>query len=128
MSTWRDERPPALEIEPRRIGEHLDRATRGLGVPKAGTLAVVFSRWAELVGPDIAAHAEPRSLRDGVLLVVVDQAAWAAQLRYLGADLVSKIANIAGSSEVTNVEFRVVASGILGAPKKSSGRGSRGPD
>ena len=128
MSTWREERPRSLEIEPRRVGEHLDSATRGLGVPKAGILALVFSKWAELVGPDIAAHAEPRSLRDGVLLVVVDQPAWAAQLRYLGADLVAKIAAFAGSSEVVTVEFRVVAGGLSEPREKSSRRGSRDPD
>ena len=128
MSTWRDERPPALKIEPRRVAEHLDSATRGLGVPKAGILAVVFSKWAELVGPDIAAHAEPRSLRDGVLLVVVDQPAWAAQLRYLSADLVAKIAAFAGSSEVVTVEFRVVAGGRSGPREKAARRGSRDPE
>jgi predicted nucleic acid-binding Zn ribbon protein len=117
-----------MEIEPRRVGEHLDSATRGLGVPKAGILAVVFSKWAELVGPDIAAHAEPRSLHDGVLLVVVDQPAWAAQLRYLSTDLVAKIAAFAGTSEVVTVEFRVVAAGLSEPREKSARRGSRDPD
>lgn len=119
MSTWRDERRPSVEIEPRKVGECLDRATRGLGVPKAGTLGVVFSKWVELVGPEIASHAEPRSLRDGVLTVVVDQPAWAAQLRYLGSDLVAKIASFTASSEVTKVEFRVVAGGSSGSREKS---------
>ncbi|HEX6394353.1 MAG TPA: DUF721 domain-containing protein [Acidimicrobiales bacterium] len=128
MSTWRDERPRALENEPRRVGEHLDSATQGLGVSKAGILGVVFSKWADLVGPEIAAHAKPRSLRDGILLVVVDQPAWAAQLRYLGTDLVAKIAAFAGTSEVADVEFRVVAEGFSGPREKSARRGSRDPD
>jgi predicted nucleic acid-binding Zn ribbon protein len=99
-----------------------------MGVPKAGTLAVVFSKWLDMVGPEIASHAEPRSLRDGVLTVAVDQPAWAVQLRYLGSDLLAKIAAFAGSSEVVRVEFRVVAGGISEPREKSSGRGSRGPD
>ena len=127
MSTWRDERRPPLEVEPRRVGECLDRATRGLGVPKAEMLGAVFAKWVELVGPEIASHAEPRSLREGILTVVVDQPAWAAQLRYLASDLVTKIASFTGSSEVGKVEFRVVAGGISGSREKSSERGSRSP-
>jgi predicted nucleic acid-binding Zn ribbon protein len=128
VSTWRDERRPAVEADPRRVGEYLDPAARGLGVPKAGILGIVFSKWADLVGPEIAAHAEPGSLRDGVLTVVVDQPAWAAQLRYLGSDLVAKIAEFAGSSEVSKVEFRVAPAGSSGSREKSPGRGFRDPD
>jgi predicted nucleic acid-binding Zn ribbon protein len=128
VSTWREERRPAAEVEPRKIGEYLDETTRGMGVPKAGILAVVFSKWSELVGQEIASHAEPRALRDGVLTVVVDQPAWAAQLGYLAADLVAKIAVFTGSSEVEKVEFRVAAGGISGSREKSSGRAARGPD
>ena len=128
MSTWRDERRPATEIEPCKVGEYLDKTTRGMGVPKAGILAVVFSIWPELVGQEIASHAEPRTLRDGVLTVVVDQPAWAAQLGYLASDLVAKIAVFTGSSEVEKVEFRVAAGGISGSREKSSRRAARGPD
>ncbi len=128
MSTWRDERRPATEIEPCKVGEYLDKTTRGMGVPKAGILAVVFSKWPELVGQEIASHAEPRTLRDGVLTVVVDQPAWAAQLGYLASDLVAKIAVFTGSSEVEKVEFRVAAGGISGSREKSSRRAARGPD
>jgi predicted nucleic acid-binding Zn ribbon protein len=128
VSTWRDQRPPALEIDPRRVGEHLDRATQGLGLPKAGILGVLFSKWADLVGTDIAAHTEPRTLRDGVLLVAVDQPAWAAQLRYLASDLVQKIAVFTGSSDVTDIQFRVVASAGSEAQKKSPNRHHSAPD
>jgi predicted nucleic acid-binding Zn ribbon protein len=110
------------------VGACLDQVTRGMGVPKAGTLGAVFSKWADLVGPEIASHAEPKSLRDGVLTVLVDQPAWAAQLGYLGSDLVTKIAAFTGSSDVERVEFRVAAGGNSGSRGKSSGRGSRSPD
>ena len=128
MSTWRDQRPPAVEIEPRRVAEHLDRAAQGLGIPKAGVLGAIFSKWADLVGVDIAAHTEPRTLRDRVLVVAVDQPAWAAQLRYLASDLVEKIAVFTGSSEVTEIQFRVATSPGSEAQKKSLNRRLSGTD
>ena len=128
MSTWRDEPRPAIERDPRRIGDYIDRATRGTGVPKAGLLGLIFSGWVDIVGPDIASHAEPRSLRDGVLVVGVDQPAWAAQLRYLGSDLLGKIGGFTGSSDVSEIQFRVAGADLRSGREKSSPRGSRGRD
>jgi predicted nucleic acid-binding Zn ribbon protein len=59
-------------------------------------LSAVFTGWEDLVGPDVAAHATPRSLRDGVLTVVVDHPAWATSLRMLSADLLRRVAGQAG--------------------------------
>ena len=66
-------------------------------------LASLFSRWETIVGEEIAQHAEPRSLRDGVLVLVVDQPAWAAQLRYLAADLLARLQVDVGPSEVAEI-------------------------
>lgn len=128
MSTWRDEPRPATEREPRKVAEYLDRATGRLGVPNAGLLGAVFSGWTDLVGAEIAAHAQPRSLREGVLTVDVDQPAWAAQLRYLATDLVTRIAGFTGSSEVSEIQFRVARPELRGGREKSPHRGSRAPD
>ena len=61
-------------------------------------LTEVFARWEEVVGAEVAAHAEPRSLRDGVLVIAVDQPAWATQLRFLGADLLARVRDATGCS------------------------------
>jgi predicted nucleic acid-binding Zn ribbon protein len=83
--------------------------TRHLGGPSAQVLTAVFAHWEELVGTDIAAHATPKSLRDGVLTVVVDHSAWATQLRYMGVDLVASISSQAAGDAVQ--ELRVVVGG-----------------
>jgi len=46
-------------------------------------------------------------LRDGVLVVVVTDPAWATQLRFLEAELIAKIADRFGRDEVTKVEVRM---------------------
>jgi predicted nucleic acid-binding Zn ribbon protein len=89
------------------VGEGLDRVAAALGVPEAAVLPAVFGGWSELVGERVAAHATPRWLRDGVLLVAVDEPAWATQLRFLEADLLRRVAEQLGPDRVTRIEVRV---------------------
>ena len=93
------------------MADSLDRVTRAFGAPRAQLLAAVFSHWEELVGPEIAAHAQPRSLRDGVLVVAADQPAWATQLRYLAAELLARVRAEAAAAEITEIQIRVAAPG-----------------
>jgi predicted nucleic acid-binding Zn ribbon protein len=112
MSTWQPSTPPAGEQEPRKLGQLLDRASRRLGGPSSTTASTLFAHWDEVVGPDIAGHARPVSLHDGVLVLAVDHPAWATQLRYMTADLLARIAAAttptADRPEVTEIHVRVV--------------------
>ncbi len=108
MTTWKPSLPHKSGFEPRHLSDSLDRATRRLGAPRTAVLTQVFSRWEQVVGPDVAAHAEPRSLRDGVLVIAVDQPAWATQLRFLGVDLLARIRDATGCSDVVEIQVKVV--------------------
>jgi predicted nucleic acid-binding Zn ribbon protein len=90
-----------------RVGDALDRAIRGLGGVRASTLDHVFSGWDELVGPQLAAHTTPLSLRATTLVVGVDEPAWATQLRLMSGSLLARLADVAGPGAVTSVEVRV---------------------
>lgn len=107
MSTWKSFGPSPADMEPKRVGELLDRQTRRLGGPSSATTSTVFSRWEELVGADIAAHARPVSLQRGTLVLAVDQPAWASQLRYMTAELLTRISEATGGAEVTDIHLRV---------------------
>jgi predicted nucleic acid-binding Zn ribbon protein len=107
VTTWRPTVPSAGERDPVPVAASLDRVTRALGVPRARLLTAVFSRWEQLVGPDIAAHARPRSLRQGTLLVLVDHPAWATQLRFLASDLLARIQLEADAPEITEIHIGV---------------------
>jgi predicted nucleic acid-binding Zn ribbon protein len=98
---------PGQVPEPRRVGESLDRVAGSLGVPRASTLSAVFASWAEMVGESVAQHSRPRSLRDGVLVVAVDEPAWATQLRWLEVDLLARLESAMGPGQVTRIEVRV---------------------
>ena len=82
------------------MADSLERIAASIGAPRPSLLGAVFGRWAELVGPDVAAHATPLSLRDGVLTVVVDHPAWATSLRLLSADLLRRIAPHGDATEL----------------------------
>ena len=65
----------------------------------------MFGRWPGLVGEQIAAHATPTSLRDGVLTVSAETTAWATQLRMVQAQLLAKIASAVGDGVVTSLKI-----------------------
>jgi predicted nucleic acid-binding Zn ribbon protein len=105
--TWKPLKPPRSEEEPRRVGESLDKVARRLGAPGARSLGAVFGHWDEIVGPAVAAHARPVSLRDGVLRVEVDEPGWATQLRYLAPDVIRRCGEAAGADVVVSVDVKV---------------------
>jgi predicted nucleic acid-binding Zn ribbon protein len=93
--------------QPRRVGDSLDRVANHLGAPSSAAVEAIFSRWTELVGDSVAAHARPRSLREGVLVVAVEDPAWATQLRFLESDLLRRLTDAVGDGRLTRIEVRV---------------------
>jgi predicted nucleic acid-binding Zn ribbon protein len=89
------------------VNDSLDSVARSLGMAPAGAVGSVFGHWAELVGDQVAAHTRPVSLRDGVLVVLVDHPTWATQLRFLEQDLRARMAETIGDGTVTRIDVRV---------------------
>lgn len=105
MTTWRSH--PHERSDPLPLGEVIDRVAGRLGMGRSQAVGTIFSRWEELVGPDIAAHATPTSLRNGELVLEVDEPAWAVQLRYMSAELVERLASSCGPAAVRQLRVRV---------------------
>lgn len=111
-NTWRGRRRNHVPRDPgdegrplHRLGESLAEVGRKLHMGTPETTATIFRGWAALVGEAVAAHARPRSLRDGVLTVVVDSPAWATQMRHLEGEVLSRLAESEGTAVS---ELRVV--------------------
>ncbi|MET9026110.1 DUF721 family protein [Nocardia sp. NPDC004168] len=66
---------------------------------------MVFGRWAGVVGEDIAAHATPVTLKDGVLSISAESTAWATQLRMLQSQILAKINAAVGQGVVTSLKI-----------------------
>jgi predicted nucleic acid-binding Zn ribbon protein len=87
--------------DPRPLRDALDEVSAELGLVAPETFETVCRHWDELVGRDLSAHATPRSLRDGVLTVSVDDAPWATRLRYLETDVVTRANELVTPGAVT---------------------------
>ena len=91
----------------RPVSTSLDRLRRTLGLARSDTFAQVEESWTQLVGQRLAPHAQPRSLRDGVLIVVVQDPAVAEHFRWSANDLMQAVNAVCGGAEVSSVEVRV---------------------
>jgi predicted nucleic acid-binding Zn ribbon protein len=86
----------------------------------------VLGQWRTVVGDDIAAHAIPTRLSDGVLSVSAESTAWATQLRLVQAQLLAKIAAAVGDGVVKTLKITgPTAPSWRKGPLHVSGRGPR---
>ncbi|CAN5560086.1 hypothetical protein BH24ACT26_BH24ACT26_00240 [soil metagenome] len=73
--------------QPARLGELLGSVGRRLGLGNAVETGLLWRRWRDIVGPALADHVEPTSLRDRVLRVRADSPAWATEVGYLREEI-----------------------------------------
>jgi predicted nucleic acid-binding Zn ribbon protein len=99
---WSGPGPDSRDPQP------LGAATRDLARSRGWAARVaegsVLGRWAGVVGEQIAAHATPTSLTDGVLTISAESTAWATQLRMVQAQLLAKIAAAVGDGVVNSLK------------------------
>jgi predicted nucleic acid-binding Zn ribbon protein len=88
----------------------LNSAIEGLidenGWRLAAATGSVFGRWAQIVGPELAAHTRPEGLAAGELTVTADSTAWATQVRLLAGQLVRRLNTELGDGAVKRVKVR----------------------
>jgi predicted nucleic acid-binding Zn ribbon protein len=113
--------------DPQPLTAALDGLIGDQGWARQAATGSMFGRWAEIVGPDLAAHTKPDTLADGELTVTADSTAWATQLRLLAAQLVRRLNAELGDGSVRRVKVRGPASGPPRRPGEWRVKGSRGP-
>jgi predicted nucleic acid-binding Zn ribbon protein len=117
--------PAADPRDPTTTGDLLAGLVKARGWDRTLAEARLFEDWAAVVGPELAAHSRPMSLRGGELTVSASSTAWATQLRLLTSSLLARLAAELGPELVARV--RVVGPA---APSWKHGRLSvrgRGP-
>jgi len=113
------------ESAPERLRDLIAGIGPRLGLSGALQTGVIWRRWDDIVGPGIAGHAEPTSLRDGVLRIRVASPAWATEIGYLADEIKERANEIAGSPLVG--EVRVWSGpGAIGRSERAS-RGAHEP-
>ncbi|WP_236979293.1 MULTISPECIES: DUF721 family protein [Mycobacterium] len=120
---WSGPGPDARDPQP------LGRLARDLAKQRGWTSQVaegaVFGQWNTVVGHQIADHATPTALNDGVLSVTAESTAWATQLRLMQSQLLAKIAAAVGNGVVTSLKITGPARPSWRKGQKYSG--GRGP-
>jgi predicted nucleic acid-binding Zn ribbon protein len=86
------------------VSEVLNRLAQDRGWQQRLRDGEVHERWSDIVGADLAGHAQPVRLHGGVLVVRVASAAWATQLRYLAPRLVARANEVLGEQRVRRVQ------------------------
>ena len=77
--------------DPRPLSSSLDAILASLRAPDRRQVAGLFGGWDEVVGEQVAAHVQPVRLDEGVLVVEVDDPAWATQMRLLAPQVIERL-------------------------------------
>ena len=121
---WSGPGPDARDPQP--LGGAVGDLAKTRGWTPRVAEGTVFAQWPAVVGEQIAEHATPTVLRDGVLSVVAESTAWATQLRMVQAQLLAKIAAAVGDGVVTSLKITgPSAPSWRKGPRHVRGRGPR---
>jgi predicted nucleic acid-binding Zn ribbon protein len=122
--SWSGPGPDVRDPQP------LGRLTRDLAKKRGWSAQVaegtVLGNWSSMVGHQIADHASPTALNEGVLSVAAESTAWATQLRMIQAQLLAKIAAAVGNGVVTSLKITgPAAPSWRKGPRHIAGKGPR---
>lgn len=79
-----------------------------LGLEQRLQQSQIFHQWASIVGADVVRHAQPVSLKNGLLVVAVDHPVWLQELsRYHKPLLLQNIRARVGKTAVRDIVFRI---------------------
>jgi predicted nucleic acid-binding Zn ribbon protein len=87
VSRSRGSRPGSPQL----VGELLPAYLKRQGLSAKVEAASVFPEWEQLVGPGIAAVAQPYRVSDGVLFVTVTTSAWLMELNMMKGELMRRL-------------------------------------
>ncbi|HHY46241.1 MAG TPA: DUF721 domain-containing protein [Firmicutes bacterium] len=96
----------------------LQNRLRKLGISRRVREGLALVWWEEIVGPEVARVTMPLSVREGVLWVAAESAAWANELSLMVPTIMRKISARIGRGLIKEIRFRA-ADGTM-----SQGRGA----
>lgn len=118
--------PGPDDRDPQPFGTAVGELLADRGWEQRALSAAVLGRWDQLVGPELASHCWPESLRDGELVLVAESTAWATQIRLLGRTLITQLDRELGAGVVRRVRVHgPTAPSWTKGPRRVAGRGPR---
>ncbi len=93
--------------KPKEVSQLLDRLRLPASVKDHLKHSSVWTRWMEVVGPDLFRVTAPLELKSKTLVISVLHQAWAQQLHFLKASILTKIRQVCDDAEINDIQFRV---------------------
>lgn len=107
MSADRRRRPRGTDAGPQHVGQAMDTVLGRMGASLSPvSMELIFTRWEEVVGRELAAHLHPVRLGDSVLLVGADHPAWATRARMESRQILGRLAEL-GDRSVERIDVVV---------------------
>lgn len=75
----------------RRIGEILPGVFKNLGLEVKMEEVRLHREWGEIVGEAVAGRSRPGAVRDGVLMIVVENNVWMHEIRFHRKEIINRI-------------------------------------
>ena len=107
------------------IGDILQQTLRRFGLERRLREQFAIAAWSEAVGPTVAAHSWAETVRDGVLLVATDTAAWAQELSLRWKErALERITVGVGPGIIRDIHFRSAGRRPAASRTREAARGS----
>lgn len=118
--------PFGLGRDPVPLSDSVSAFIADRGWEQVTATASVTAQWAQIVGTDVAAHATPESVLDGVLTIRTDSTAWATQIRLLLPQVRQAIDRVVGPGIISDIRIAGPQGPTWKAgPRRVKGRGPR---
>jgi predicted nucleic acid-binding Zn ribbon protein len=100
-----DNQPFTKGRDPGSLGDALDTLTRAHGWAPQLAREDLVRQWEDVAGAETAQHSSPVSLTDGTLTIQCDSTAWAKNLSYMRAQILTQIVTRYPDAGVSSVRF-----------------------
>ncbi len=100
-------RPPGPDAGPQHVGRAMAKVLGRMGASLSpSSMELIFSRWEEVAGAELAAHAHPVRVDASVLLVGVQHAAWATRTRMESRQILARCRQL-GDTTIERIDVVV---------------------
>jgi len=104
--------------KPQPIRSVLENTLKSLEIDVPLKSYSILGAWNEIVGSTVAAHCQPRSIRNRILFVDVTHSTWMQQLQFLKPTLLEKLNHFLGEPLIQDIRFKL-GKVIPGPPSRS---------
>lgn len=93
--------------KPESIGSLLQGIVENISQVKKNDINTIAEEWKNIAGKEMFRHTKPVSLKQGNLLVIVDESAWFYQVSFMKNDLLTALKKKLEPNKIKNIYFRI---------------------